>query len=380
VSESPTARYMPYGIGQSRVWRRLGALLRWGGRETAQSFRDLRQAAVNWVHDEGGGLAASVSYYLALSLFPMMLLLSSGLGLFLKFSRLGQDAQGQILTVLAEHTSPVVRTQIEEVLLQMRDHALLSGPAGLIAATLAAIGVFCQFDRALSRIWGIKPPQSKGWRDSLHRFMTHRVSAFFMLIGLGVLLVIVFILNLSLTAFHTLAVDYLPRGERFLALGEMIATIALNGLIFAILYRVIAKKSICWRDAYRGGLLVAIVWEAGRNVLGLTLIGMRYTTAYGVIGSFIALLAWCYYGVSVILYGAEYIQVIQLRRHAIQEGSAADAAAVSHTSQILPSSQDTDHDTNLPERPSTIPFLAASSTIAPTGNRSTSRIRPRRVA
>jgi hypothetical protein len=115
-------------------------------------------------------------------------------------------------------------------------------------------------------------------------------------------------------------------------------------------------------------------------VLGLTLIGMRYTTAYGVIGSFIALLAWCYYGVSVILYGAEYIQVIQLRRHAIQEGSAADAAAVSHTSQILPSSQDTDHDTNLPERPSTIPFLAASSTIAPTGNRSTSRIRPRRVA
>lgn len=380
MSESPAARYMPYGIGQSRVWKRLRELLRWGGRETAQSFRDLRQAAIHWVHDEGGGLAASVSYYLALSLFPMMLLLSSGLGLFLKFSRLGQDAQGQILTVLAEHTSPVVRTQIEEVLMQMRDHALLSGPAGLLAATLAAIGVFCQFDRALSRIWGIKPPPSKGWRDSLHRFMTQRVSAFFMLIGLGVLLVIVFVLNLCLTAFHTLAVDYLPRGERFLALGEMIVTIALNGLIFAILYRVIAKKSIRWGDAYRGGLLVAIVWEAGRNVLGLTLIGMRYTTAYGVIGSFIALLAWCYYGVSVILYGAEYIQVIQQRRQTIQEGSASEYAAVSISLQAHVSNSDTGDDTNSPDAPSTLPFLSASSTFTQNGKLSTSRIRPRRVA
>ena len=371
---------MPYGIGQSRIFRRLGRLLRWGTLETAQSFRDLRQAAVHWVQDEGGGLAASVSYYLALSLFPMMLLLSSGLGLFLKFSRLGQDAQGQMLNVLAEHTSPVVRTQIEEVLLQMRDHALLSGPAGLLAATLAAIGVFFQFDRALSRIWGIKPPPSKGWRDSLHRFMTHRVSAFFMLIGLGVLLVMVFILNLCLTAFHTLAVDYLPRGERFLALGEMIVTIALNGLIFAILYRVIAKKSIRWGDAYRGGLLVAIVWEAGRNVLGLTLIGMRYTTAYGVIGSFIALLAWCYYGVSVILYGAEYIQVIQQRRQTISEGSASEYAAVSHPLEAHASNSDAGEVTNSPDSPRTLPFLLASSPIAQTGKLSTSRIRPRRVA
>jgi hypothetical protein len=42
---------------------------------------------------------------------------------------------------------------------------------------------------------------------------------------------------------------------------------------------------------------------------------MRYTSAYGAIGSFIAILLWCYYGISILFFGAEYVQVLQLRRH-----------------------------------------------------------------
>ncbi len=355
---------------------RLGNWSRYVVRGTYQCAMDLRQAAIHWVQDEGGGLAASVSYYLALSLFPLMLLLSSGVGLFLKFSQLGQDAQGQILDLLAEHTSPVVRTQIEEVLMQMKDHALLSGPAGLFAATLAAIGVFSQFDRALTRIWGIKPIPSKNWRDSMQRFLTHRVSAFFMLIGLGILLVLVFISNLCLTAMHTLAVDYLPRGERFLAFGEMIVTIAINGFIFAVLYRVIAKKSMRWDDAYKGGLLVALVWEAGRNLLGLTLIGMRYTTAYGVIGSFIALLAWCYYGVSIILFGAEYIQVLQQRRKATSQLDDKNTPKLS----IYTPSDESGSAFAIPRSTQHQRISKASSGLEHTPPQEPTRVRPRRVA
>ncbi|MFO0384804.1 MAG: YhjD/YihY/BrkB family envelope integrity protein, partial [Pirellula sp.] len=49
-------------------------------------------------------------------------------------------------------------------------------------------------------------------------------------------------------------------------------------------------------------------------VLGVFLIGMRYTTAYGAIGSFIALLLWCYYGICILFFGAEYVQVLEKRR------------------------------------------------------------------
>ena len=54
--------------------------------------------------------------------------------------------------------------------------------------------------------------------------------------------------------------------------------------------------------------------ELGRVVLGAFLIGMRYSSAYGAVGSFIAILLWCYYGISILFFGAEYVQVLQLRR------------------------------------------------------------------
>ncbi|MFN9917115.1 MAG: hypothetical protein ACK53L_31290, partial [Pirellulaceae bacterium] len=44
----------------------------------ASLFPNLRQAAIRWSEDDAGSLAASVAYYLALSLFPMLLLLTTG--------------------------------------------------------------------------------------------------------------------------------------------------------------------------------------------------------------------------------------------------------------------------------------------------------------
>ena len=91
-------------------------------------------------------------------------------------------------------------------------------------------------------------------------------------------------------------------------------TMVLNSIAFALLYRTLPKRKVYWRDAFRSGLLVAVVWEVGREFLCSVLIGMRYTAAYGAIGSFIALLLWFYWGVTILFFGAEYLQVISRYR------------------------------------------------------------------
>jgi membrane protein len=103
------------------------------------------------------------------------------------------------------------------------------------------------------------------------------------------------------------------------------ATLVLNAVVFGLLYRLLPKRRIRWLDALRGGLLAAVVWEAGRQLLGAVLIGVRYTAAYGAIGSFIALLLWCYWGVSIIFFGAEYAQVLSDERHKLEAPDAGDA-------------------------------------------------------
>jgi hypothetical protein len=92
-----------------------------------------------------------------------------------------------------------------------------------------------------------------------------------------------------------------------------------------------------------------------------------------VIGSFIALLAWCFYGVSIILYGAEYIQILQERRAAKSQpdqNPARNTTVSHHSANALDSQQDE-------PRLLKYPTEKQSSNLRPN---SPPRIRPRRVA
>lgn len=259
-------------------------------------------------------MSAAVAYYLALSLFPMLLLLTSGLGLFLKFTNLGQDAEAQLLTVVAEHCSPSLETQIRASVRQFENQSLVSGPFGLVVSIFAAIGVFYQFERAFDKIWHIPAPESLGILRSIVRVLTKRLVAFLLLTCVGLAIVSILIINVAIGAFREWMNNLHLPGTVLVAMVDASATMILNCVAFGVLYKWLPKQKVLWRDALRSGLLATIIWEVGRQVLGALLVGMRYTSAYGAIGSFIAILLWFYWGVTILLFGAEYLQVLSGRR------------------------------------------------------------------
>jgi uncharacterized BrkB/YihY/UPF0761 family membrane protein len=75
------------------------------------------------------------------------------------------------------------------------------------------------------------------------------------------------------------------------------------------------RRDVLRPEATAGGLLASIIWQVGRRVLTWAVIGSNYN-AYGVVGAFIAVMLWLYYGSAVVFFGAEYVQVIcQQCRH-----------------------------------------------------------------
>ena len=277
-------------------------------------FPNLRDAGVRWSEDDASSLAAAVAYYLALSLFPMMLLLTSGFGIFLQFSKTGKKAEEQILSMVETHASPIIKKQIEQVLTQLQSQSIVSGPFGFLAATLAAIGIFAQIDRGFDRIFRIPVDKDADVRRTIYRVMKSRFLAFLMLAGLGGTILVMFAAGMVLAQFRSLTTSTVPSMNYLFGVFELGSTVVANGLLFSLVYRWLPKRYVCWQDAIRGGLLAACIWELGRVILGVFLIGMRYSSAYGAVGSFIAILLWCYYGISILFFGAEYVQVLQLRR------------------------------------------------------------------
>jgi membrane protein len=291
-------------------------------------FPNLKDAGVRWSEDDAGSLAASVAYYLALSLFPMILLLNSGLGIFLRYTQFGIDIQQEILDTLETKTNPELRFQVDQVLDHLASQSLVGGPTGLFTAILAAIGVFAQIDRGFDKIFRIAPQKDASLLGTVFRVIRSRFAAFLMLLSLGGLLVVLFFVGMGITQVRSLTSQTLPSVGHLFNTVDLLTTILVNAMLFTLIYRILPKRPVIWLDAFRGGLLAAVIWEVGRGLLGAFFIGMRYTTAYGAIGSFIALLLWCYYGISILFYGAEYVQVLEIRRasQASKKGLGSDRA------------------------------------------------------
>lgn len=276
----------------------------------SQVVRSGMAALRRWQRDDVASLAAAVSYYLALSLFPMMLLLTGGVGLALRYSKLGNDAHQKILEVVSEHCSPSLEAKVDHVLDQIGSQSLANGPIGFLTSLMAALGVFYQFERAFDKIWRVPPPPPQGWLRTAGYLVRRRISAFLLLAGVGAAIVGVLMVNVVVGAtIRWISSFYLP-GAILLSSLDSAITIALNALAFSVLYYKLPKRPVRKANAFRGGLLVAIVWECGRQVLATFVVGVQYSTAYGAIGSFIGLLLWFYWGVALLLFGAEYVVVL----------------------------------------------------------------------
>jgi membrane protein len=283
------------------------------GHAIVQFVRDLREAIARWIADDGSLMAAATAYYVGLSFFPLLLVLTAGLGWFLQHTNSGQDAQQEVLRFVANNMSEQLAGNVEQTFKMVQDRSAINGPVGLITILITALAAFAQLDSALDRIAGNARAASKSVFASALALVVQRGRAFLVLLGLGAVVVLVFLAGMVLAAVQTHTTAVLPMGEMFSDALQIAVTLVINAGIFTLLFRLLPKDPAGWGDSFSGGLLTAAAWEIGRQLLAIFIARGKYASAYGVIGAFLAILLWCYYAVAIILIGAEYIQVIRAR-------------------------------------------------------------------
>jgi membrane protein len=280
-------------------------------------YRKLYEAYTNWCKDDAIGLAAATSYYMALSFFPLLLLILSLMGFLLQFTGWGVDAQQRLLKLLADNVAPSLASQVEVALSSVKTNAALSGPVGLITLLLAAMAVFAQFEKAFDRIWNIPARKYTGILSAIGHILFQRLRAFLLLMGVWTLVIAAFLFNMALATMHTFASTHLTQSHTAWYLLTALAAVAADWLLFTILYKILPKVPVQWKAAAGGGLLAAITWEAGRRILAALVIGTHYSV-YGVVGAFIAIMLWVYYAAATVFFGAEFAQAIGQKKPAPQ--------------------------------------------------------------
>src|ERR1700685_2505381 len=257
-----------------------------------------------WSQDDGAALAAAVAYYVALSFFPLLLTLIAGVGLFFRFAHTGEDAKRAVLVLVEEHFSSSAGAAVEQALNQVRDTSVYHGPIALIMTFFSSIAGFVQLQQAFDRISGFTSNRRKGIVAAVRMVLFERFVAFVMLCGLGLLIVALFIGGLILAATESYTATVRPGWWAMRRPVRIAIDICINAGLLTLIYRWVPKNPAPFRRCVRGGVVAGVVWEIGRQVLAETLSGAQYTWAYGVLGSFVGLMLWCYYAVAVLLLGA----------------------------------------------------------------------------
>lgn len=267
-------------------------------------------AAVGFTSHDGTLMAAAIAYYLAVSFFPLLLVLVAVLGYVLTWTTAGQSAQEQILATLAEQASPQLSEQVGKSLAVVRDQAPTGGAAGFALLVFAAVALFSQFDYAIDRIWTTSAQRPSSWRARIARILLTRLKALAMLLGVGAFVIAVTIASVVWEGAQSAVAEQFAIGPLAQSGARIAINVSLNLLAFAVMYRFLPHVPVRWLHALGGGLVAALLWEVGRQVLAVYLFRQDFPTAYGVIGSFLAIMLWAYYAAMVVLYGAEFTRVL----------------------------------------------------------------------
>ncbi|NLF09741.1 MAG: YihY/virulence factor BrkB family protein [Pirellulaceae bacterium] len=268
----------------------------------------LSKAAKNWHNDNCSTLAAAVSYYGVFALLPLLLLLISALGFALRFSSGAQNAREQLLDLVARNSSEAMAGHVGDVLGQISARAAVGGPVALAFLLLAAIGVFTQIEYAFDRIWRRPDSGSPGVIAAILGALYYRLRAFLILLGSGSLVLTAFAAGMAIPAIRA-GMPWLPGGDLAWSLSETGLSISLYCLFFSVIYKALPKAKIRWAHAACGGLLAALLWETARRMLAFVVVGKTYT-AYGVVGSMIAVMLWIYIACNILFIGAEYVRAL----------------------------------------------------------------------
>lgn len=251
-----------------------------------------------FTEDQGPYLAALITYYGFLSLFPLLLLLTSVLGFVLDGR---PELQRQILdSTLSQF--PVIGDELADPQgLQGSIGAIIVG--GLVAL-YGALGVAQAIQNAMYVTWSV--PRNRRPNPIRARLRSLRLIAV-----AGVAVVATTILSGAGSNARAFGADVGSRNT----VAAIVLSILVNGAVFVVTFRMFRPDDVRRRDVLPGAIFAAIIWQLFQ-FFGAAFVGnvvKDSDASYGVFALVLGLLAWIFLAAVGVVIGSE-INVVRTKR------------------------------------------------------------------
>jgi len=260
-----------------------------------------------WKEDNASRLAASLAYYTAFSMAPLLVLVISIAGL-LGGQKAAQDAViGQVQGFMGEQGKEFIQSML--VSASQPRSGLVASVIGIVALLFGALGVFGELQSSLNTIWEVKPKPVKGMAQGIWRFLKQRILSFSMVLAIGFVLIASLAVSAALTSIQTM----IWSGSSFPAWITQVINQVVSFLVilvlFALMFKFLPDAEIAWRDVWLGAAVTSLLFNLGKFAIGFYLGRSSVDSTFGAAGSLALVLIWVYYSAQIFFFGAEVTQV-----------------------------------------------------------------------
>ncbi|WP_310486880.1 YihY/virulence factor BrkB family protein [Chamaesiphon sp. VAR_69_metabat_338] len=268
----------------------------------------LKETVAEWQKDKVDRMAAALAYYTLFSIAPLLVIAVAVAGAVFGQEAARGEVVAQIQGLLGKAGAEVVQTALANTQ-NSESNGIVPSIISTLALIFGASGVFIQLQDSLNAVWNVDESPQAGVKAVVRK----RIFSFAMVITIGFILMVSLIVSAGLAALSAFTNHLFPALESLWKLVNIFISLGVFTMLFALIYKYLPDIKIAWRDVLVGALFTSILFSIGKELLGFYLGNGSFGSAYGAAGSVVTVLAWIYYSVQIMLFGAEFTQVYTRR-------------------------------------------------------------------
>lgn len=279
-------------------------------------------AALRWVDAGGPSLGASIAFYAMFALAPMLMLAIAVAGLLFEAEAVRGEVFAQIRGLIGDDAALTVEAMIRSAALQRG--GLVASLFGGSTVVIGATGVFAELRRALNAMGTIAPRASL-----ISTLLRVRLAGLALVLGMGFLSIASLVLSAALSAARDLLGPHMGWMMHVMTALDVGVSTAVLTLAFAALLRWLPDRPASAAGTWLGALISAVLFTAGKHLLGLYLGTAGIASSYGAAGSFVLIMLWVYYTAQIVLFGGAVAYAVT--RGARAPGTSPPPMATPHS-------------------------------------------------
>ena len=248
-------------------------------------------------------LAAALAYNTIFSLPPLLIIIITAAGMFFGKAAVSGKLYEQTKNVIGADAALEIQNMIANV--NTDTSGTMATVIGIGTLIFAATTFFITLQESLNTMWNLKAKPE----NSIFKMLQDRFLSFGLILSIALLMLVSFVVSALLTLFTDYLQSIFPAvAVIFIHVLNLVLSFGIITVMFALIYKFLPDAIIRWKDVWIGAIITAVLFIAGKFLIGFYLRTVDVGSAYGAAGSLIVLLVWIYYSSLILFFGSEITQ------------------------------------------------------------------------